>query len=1607
MDALISSYLRLLNRDPLSALKTENLPNFDLKRMESTVLQSLEKQLFENVNLQTSNQLDSICMKFEFLCQIYKKSKDAGNWLKTLKRHHVFIVRMFEHKQDLNLIYTQLEFSFVQLWKLLKVPLGGEDDLKHRLLLGVSYVEYQGVIENQEDVANAVVALSMFCLQWLAQKLAKVIKENKESSGENISLLKLVPRSMLQTGNMHKWMMQRATTDIGKYRTNCKKLLQGFIKICERQIKTSTNVLDDTLTALKLRLAEVTKEMEKTDVNEQKLNKKENVTVPDLVQRVTSNVHLLKDDAILLQLKKLDWNTDSIAYFTQAFSTQMIDIVEFTKHYQNIFDHLIIIVKDTLSPPLIPSLKQMFSIFEIYKQRKRMRNVSNLLYNLGRKTSDTGLLETSALYECLVFGLEPTSASFDILVKKVKTMCCVINSSERNSNRSMQDNDIDNDIDNNKAVFLQFLRCCEKISVFSQTQLAQICDLFLQIPDRLMYLNAVSESFKLEFLQAISNHLRLNLSIKISTFRHKVEQFVTFSDLKNKAQVLNAFASDSEGYLELKKVKREIDPLASISQRLLDCSQFSQALIKDCFDTLRQWKPTSRCSREYDLIKHVFCFFQNHGLSSVILILAKILEDKVADLALQIYLQFAKCNACERLSMFDDWRKSLQILQLLLKRTQKTSIRDIINYRVENIKLCIAESNVNMAREKFAELIKVISQRPEFDTVRSNSLPLLERLNNFSILGNLHFLASKICHHPVDSYAHIKMSLQILYSIHKTCSDLPLKSSPLRSHESWIISYELKYRCLHLLSDVYECAILNLADLGLSNKLGVYLNEWTNINDLMDLPIVKEVNKLKLSLYGEIAKMKNFSTYTETNDTFVNKNITVMYLQQIKKGMGEYTENTHLDLQFVFKATQNALELNFDTITHIYELKQYQQFDLYNSQTNQFASNIKMSFEASLQKLIASSSPQYTPLDVQIFPAIANVTDPTIRQIPTEIFAALLDCKDQLLAMLQLSVSLVQLRLLLFLLSRCIHLISLIGVYKGKEMLLKLYFYQDLIKFNPFKNQRAIAVLPKLDFVPKSPRPFSQLNMDAEYQDFKLNLEFYLPNNYNVITMDICEHTGDLLLSKFSRGSLPIFIRLSLERYTDREGIDVMNFEGLKQEFNRIFEENRKLTHNSTTSMIKTVDDRKGWWKQRFTLDYELKDLCQHVEDFWLGGFKGIFASNNLNSHLYSKFKEELVKILQTLVSRTINEGIVLAEFVYECFFALLQYERSAVSDLLSYIILITSLHTNINSSNNRNNGKIAVSGIRLEKLHRAIEQLIDKFALLKGFDTKSHIVLIPSSRCSFFPWESMDILRSQSVTRVPSVSMLLETLKTEKEKEKVMGKEIGNKIGNKIGKEKGNKEHQEQVLDQRNVYYLINPGGDLKNSQERFGPIVDSFPHWRGLVGAKPDENQMVEDIMNSDLYIYIGHGSGDQYIKMSNLMKQTFDNTKSKSTNLPPTLLLGCSSGEIRDCGALEPQGTFLRWLSCKSPLIIANLWDVTDKDIDAFTITMFTHWGLIDEGSVDTRENLRNKSGNRDGNSIKGWSRENIAQAVKKSRSVCNLKYLNGAAPVIYGLPLSLNN
>ena len=64
--------------------------------------------------------------------------------------------------------------------------------------------------------------------------------------------------------------------------------------------------------------------------------------------------------------------------------------------------------------------------------------------------------------------------------------------------------------------------------------------------------------------------------------------------------------------------------------------------------------------------------------------------------------------------------------------------------------------------------------------------------------------------------------------------------------------------------------------------------------------------------------------------------------------------------------------------------------------------------------------------------------------------------------------------------------------------------------------------------------------------------------------------------------------------------------------------------------------------------------------------------------------------------------------------------------------------------------------------------------------------------------------------------------------------------------------------------------------------------------------------------------------------------------------------------------------------SPAVVANLWDVTDGDIDRFCDALLKKW-LEKDNNVS------------------------LSQCVTRCRNTCLLKYLIGSAPVVYGMPV----
>ncbi|KAJ8036336.1 Separin [Holothuria leucospilota] len=228
--------------------------------------------------------------------------------------------------------------------------------------------------------------------------------------------------------------------------------------------------------------------------------------------------------------------------------------------------------------------------------------------------------------------------------------------------------------------------------------------------------------------------------------------------------------------------------------------------------------------------------------------------------------------------------------------------------------------------------------------------------------------------------------------------------------------------------------------------------------------------------------------------------------------------------------------------------------------------------------------------------------------------------------------------------------------------------------------------------------------------------------------------------------------------------------------------------------------------------------------------------------------------------------------------------------------------------------------------------------------------VLILDKHLQHIPWESMPVLRRAPVFRMPSLHFLQSHLKARSDSETVLG--AGVNIGN--------------------TFFVLNPSKDLINTQKVFQDWFEKEQMWSGVTGRIPSKEEYTAALTNQDLFIYCGHGNGREYFSGDEIQRLTCRAV---------TLLIGCSSGKLTVSGTLDAAGMAQSYIVADCPCIVANLWDVTDRDIDRFLEHLLKTWLDSDSDS-------------------------SLLDFLSEARSSCKLQYLIGSSPVMYGLPIHLS-
>ncbi|KAM3935059.1 separin [Leptodactylus fuscus] len=353
---------------------------------------------------------------------------------------------------------------------------------------------------------------------------------------------------------------------------------------------------------------------------------------------------------------------------------------------------------------------------------------------------------------------------------------------------------------------------------------------------------------------------------------------------------------------------------------------------------------------------------------------------------------------------------------------------------------------------------------------------------------------------------------------------------------------------------------------------------------------------------------------------------------------------------------------------------------------------------------------------------------------------------------------------------------------------------------------------------------------------------------------------------------------------------------------------------------VNNLTDKKEWWEGRTALDSRMKALIQSLEDQVLGCWKSLLSPPCSMSTL-----EEEAKALSKALSL--------------CGWR--RTEPALLKAVLGGSQQLTPQH--IHS---------LVEGFCTSKTEQAEELLqkaVDRLKL-KTQHTEGHLVLILDKHLQKLPWESLPCLLTRSVTRLPSLQFLLNyglLKKHQPQKTLVHG------------------------VDSKKTFYVLNPHSNLPGTEERFRDWFKNEPGWKGVIRSAPKSEELQSALTKQDLYIYVGHGAGAHFLDAQTLQRLDCNAV---------VLLFGCSSAALAVRGDLEGAGIVLKYLMAGCPLVVGNLWDVTDREIDRYTVAFLQGW-------------------------LKAGPGASLLKYLCESRQAPKLKYIIGAAPVAYGVPVSL--
>ncbi|KMQ88430.1 separin [Lasius niger] len=409
-----------------------------------------------------------------------------------------------------------------------------------------------------------------------------------------------------------------------------------------------------------------------------------------------------------------------------------------------------------------------------------------------------------------------------------------------------------------------------------------------------------------------------------------------------------------------------------------------------------------------------------------------------------------------------------------------------------------------------------------------------------------------------------------------------------------------------------------------------------------------------------------------------------------------------------------------------------------------------------------------------------------------------------------------------------------------------------------------------------------------------------------------------------------------------------------------ICKEIKNLLGNYRSELKATYANPKQYWMMRENQNNKMKIAINGLEKIWLREWRILFMADPIENL-------EIVDELHQMIDKLISDFKPFAKISVRCRWLLRKISTSAC--------FLT-----------REEIARAVKFLlpEYEKLaNNIILSIYGKLSYIQKLESakRKTLVLIIDEHMDYVAFEAMEIIKKHPVTRFPSLHVAYALFK---EHEDTMVE------GCKIIKAK-----EDMGI------CMVNPSGDLSKMEKRIKLFMDFWlPQWK-TYNTEPSEEIFEDALINHDILMYTGHGSGIDY-----LSGESIERMRVRST----VLLFGCSSVKLLMIGGRYPPfGVSNQYLIACSPCLLGMLWEVTDADIDKMTAYFMSNWipssserswTEVDIDSWSSGTLKFTKKTERD----KTEMEPEMLRAVAKSKESCS-HYMTAAAIVVRGLPMKI--